>query len=134
MLNTIYRLIEPRKIEIEFNDIKMNDDQVIVRPTHLSICNADQRYYQGTRDPEVLAKKAVIGVTDANAISKGNYGQTPKPASPKHWVVYSDREDNVTYTKPDGRLPRRFLLRISPPRALSAPISRCSCLLSSSKR
>ena len=52
--------------------------------------------------PEVLAKKAVIGVTDANAISKGNYGQTPKPASPKHWVVYSDREDNVTYTKPDG--------------------------------
>ncbi len=57
MLNTIYRLIEPRKIEIEFNDIQMNDDQVIVRPTHLSICNADQRYYQGTRDPEVLAKK-----------------------------------------------------------------------------
>lgn len=57
MLNTIYRLIEPRKIEIEFNDIQMNDDQVIVRPTHLSICNADQRYYQGTRAPEVLAKK-----------------------------------------------------------------------------
>lgn len=57
MLNTIYRLTEPRKIEIEFNDIRMDDDQVIVRPTHLSICNADQRYYQGTRDPEVLAKK-----------------------------------------------------------------------------
>lgn len=57
MLNTIYRLIEPRKIEIEFNDIEMNDDKVIVRPTHLSICNADQRYYQGTRDPEVLSKK-----------------------------------------------------------------------------
>ena len=35
----------------------MDDDHVIIRPTHLSICNADQRYYQGTRDPEVLAKK-----------------------------------------------------------------------------
>lgn len=57
MLNTIYRLIEPRKIEIEFNNIEMNDEKVIVRPTHLSICNADQRYYQGTRNPEVLAKK-----------------------------------------------------------------------------
>lgn len=57
MLNTIYRLIEPRKIEIEFNDIKMNRDHVIVRPTHLSICNADQRYYQGIRAPEILAKK-----------------------------------------------------------------------------
>ncbi len=57
MLNTIYRLIEPRKIEVEFNAIDMDDDKVIVRPTHLSICNADQRYYQGTRSPEVLAKK-----------------------------------------------------------------------------
>lgn len=57
MLNTIYRLVEPRKFEIEFNDIQVNDGQVIVRPTHLSICNADQRYYQGTRAPEVLAKK-----------------------------------------------------------------------------
>lgn len=57
MLNTIYRLIEPRKIEMEFNEIKIDDDKVIVRPTHLSICNADQRYYQGTRSPEVLAKK-----------------------------------------------------------------------------
>lgn len=57
MLSTIYRLIEPRKIEMEFNDIKLNDDNVIVRPTHLSICQADQRYYQGTRAPEVLAKK-----------------------------------------------------------------------------
>ncbi len=67
MLNTIYRLIEPRKFEIEFNDIQMNDDQVIVRPTHLSICNADQRYYQGTRDPEVLAKKLPMALIHEGA-------------------------------------------------------------------
>ena len=30
---------------------------MIVRPTHLSICHADQRYYQGSRPAEVLAKK-----------------------------------------------------------------------------
>lgn len=57
MLNTIYRLVEPRKFELEFNEIDTKADCVIVRPTHLSICNADQRYYQGTRAPEVLAKK-----------------------------------------------------------------------------
>lgn len=57
MLNTIYRLVEPRKFETEFNDIDMQADKVIVRPTHLSICNADQRYFQGKRDPNVLAKK-----------------------------------------------------------------------------
>lgn len=57
MLNAVYRLVEPRRFEVEFNDIDLNEDNVIVRPTHLSICNADQRYYQGKRAPEVLAKK-----------------------------------------------------------------------------
>lgn len=57
MLNAIYRLVEPRRFEVEWNDIDLKDDLVIVRPTHLSICNADQRYYQGKRAPEVLAKK-----------------------------------------------------------------------------
>lgn len=57
MLNTVYRLTQPRKFEIEFTDIDIFSGEVIVRPTYLSICNADQRYYQGTRDPKVLAKK-----------------------------------------------------------------------------
>jgi hypothetical protein len=52
--------------------------------------------------PETLAKKAVIELTDASAIAKAPYGQSTKPTNPKHWVVYSDRMDNVTYTKPDG--------------------------------
>lgn len=57
MMNTVYRLVEPRKFDTEFTDIDMKGDKVIVRPTHLSICNADQRYFQGKRDAEVLAKK-----------------------------------------------------------------------------
>lgn len=57
MLNAVYRLIEPRRFEMELTDIDITSNQVIVRPTHLSICNADQRYYQGKRAPEVLAKK-----------------------------------------------------------------------------
>ncbi len=57
MLNTIYKLTKPRNFELEFSDIDFNTDEVIIRPTHLSICNADQRYYQGKRAPEILAKK-----------------------------------------------------------------------------
>lgn len=57
MLNTIYRLVKPRNFEIEFEEINLSEDVVIVRPTHLSICNADQRYYQGKRDPKVLEQK-----------------------------------------------------------------------------
>lgn len=57
MQNSIYRLIEPHNIVRIENNIDDNEKSVIVRPTHLSICNADQRYYQGTRDAEVLARK-----------------------------------------------------------------------------
>ena len=56
MINTVYRLCAPRRFEIAFSDVDM-DSGVIVRPTHLSICNADQRYYQGTRDIKVLKEK-----------------------------------------------------------------------------
>ena len=53
--------------------------------------------------PDVLAKKAVIELSDARVIAEGSrYGQTPKPKNPKHWVVYSDRENNTTYTRPGG--------------------------------
>ena len=57
MINTIYRLVAPRRFEIAFEDINMFGENAIVRPTNLSICNADMRYYLGTRDAKVLAEK-----------------------------------------------------------------------------
>jgi len=57
MLNTIYQLVGARQFEAIFQDISLNQKQVLVRPTHLSICNADQRYYQGTRPAAVMENK-----------------------------------------------------------------------------
>lgn len=57
MLNTVYRLVAPGRFEVEFSDIELNENVVIVRPTHLSICHADQRYYQGLRASDILKKK-----------------------------------------------------------------------------
>lgn len=57
MLNAVYRLAAPRRFEVEFNDISLFGEQMIVRPTHLSICHADQRYYQGLRPAELMKKK-----------------------------------------------------------------------------
>jgi len=57
MLNTVYRLTQPRKIEIEFSEIDISGSDIIVRPKYLSICHADQRYFQGNRDAKVLAQK-----------------------------------------------------------------------------
>ncbi len=55
MINIVYRLKSPKFFEESIDDIDL--DGVLVRPTYLSICQADQRYYQGSRPPEVLDKK-----------------------------------------------------------------------------
>lgn len=57
MLSAVYQLKRPRQFEVSYRDITLDQEHIIVRPTYLSICNADQRYYQGTRGEEVLKKK-----------------------------------------------------------------------------
>lgn len=57
MINTVFRLVSPRRFEVAFEDINIFGNNAIVRPTNLSICNADMRYYLGTRDAKVLAEK-----------------------------------------------------------------------------
>ncbi|MBE6465535.1 alcohol dehydrogenase catalytic domain-containing protein [Denitrobacterium detoxificans] len=57
MLNCVYRLVSPRTIEPVQVDVAVGPEDVVVRPTHLSICNADQRYFQGRRSARAMAKK-----------------------------------------------------------------------------
>ena len=56
MINEVYRLIAPKQIRVDFVDEQIGDS-VVVRPTYLSICAADQRYYMGTRGKEILSQK-----------------------------------------------------------------------------
>ena len=57
MINQVYRLVSPRQFEITYKDKSIISNQVVIRPTHLSICAADQRYYTGTRGKEAMRKK-----------------------------------------------------------------------------
>ena len=57
MINTVYQLIAPKVISVKFEELKPDAGQVLVRPTHLAICHADQRYYRGLRDKQTLEKK-----------------------------------------------------------------------------
>lgn len=57
MINAVYRLTAPRMIEVTYKEIDLEDEGVLVRPAYLSICKADQRYYQGARSKAVLKKK-----------------------------------------------------------------------------
>lgn len=56
MINSVYRLIAPGMIDIACTqpDIK---NSVLLRPLYLSVCKADQRYYQGKRSREALKAK-----------------------------------------------------------------------------
>lgn len=57
MINQVYRLVAPRQFEVTYKDVDITSGLVVVRPTHLSICAADQRYYTGTRGKEAMKSK-----------------------------------------------------------------------------
>ena len=58
MLNKVYQLNKPKQIGIQYEEIDLNKEgYLLVKPTYMAICHADQRYYQGKRDASVLAKK-----------------------------------------------------------------------------
>ncbi|RYL99226.1 ribitol-5-phosphate dehydrogenase [Sporolactobacillus sp. THM7-7] len=57
MINQVYRLVNPRHFEVHYKDESLSSPLVAVRPTYFSICAADQRYYTGKRNKEVLSKK-----------------------------------------------------------------------------
>ena len=57
MINQVYRLVEAKQIRTDFVDLELDMESVIVRPTYLSICAADQRYYTGSRGRVVMKEK-----------------------------------------------------------------------------
>lgn len=85
MLNTVFKLTQPRKFEIAFDDIDIFSGDIIVKPTYLSICNADQRYFQGTRDPKVLAEKLPMALIH-EGVGKVVYSPDPE-FKPGDYVV-----------------------------------------------
>ena len=58
MINHQYKLTSPLLIERQCENIPLDQkDRLIVRPTHLSVCKADMRYYFGQRNADVLKQR-----------------------------------------------------------------------------
>jgi ribitol-5-phosphate 2-dehydrogenase len=57
MINRSYRLIAKKEIVETYVAESCEANEVVVRPTMLAICHADQRYYQGERSKEVMMSK-----------------------------------------------------------------------------
>ena len=78
MINQAYRLIAPKQIRTDFVDLPIDDENVVVRPTYLSICAADQRYYTGSRGRVVMKQKLPMSliheaVGEVVYVPKGEY-------------------------------------------------------------
>lgn len=56
MINYVYQLVSPQVVSVKYQNIDFGNE-VIVRPRYMAVCHADQRYFQGQRDPKVLRKK-----------------------------------------------------------------------------
>ncbi len=56
MINYIYQLMSPHIFSVKYEDVDISKD-VIIRPKYMSLCHADQRYYQGNRDLKTLNQK-----------------------------------------------------------------------------
>lgn len=58
MINQVYQLVKPKFINVKYEEQALDTkDKVLIRPNYMALCHADQRYYQGRRDPKILAKK-----------------------------------------------------------------------------
>ena len=62
MINTVYRLVAPKMFNSIYQEVDPSTNELIVRPTHLSICKADERYYSGNRDPHILDEKLPLAL------------------------------------------------------------------------
>ncbi len=57
MINVLYRLVAPRMLEVAYQETHIDTSTLVIRPLYLSICKADQRYYQGMRSQAKLKEK-----------------------------------------------------------------------------
>ncbi len=62
MIKQVIRLIRPGLFLPCFVVENPGLKDVLVRPRYLSVCAADQRYFQGNRPPEVLARKLPLAL------------------------------------------------------------------------
>lgn len=58
MINQIYQLTKPKFINVKYQEEAIDqENHILIRPNYMAVCHADQRYYQGKRDPKILNKK-----------------------------------------------------------------------------
>ncbi len=111
MINQVYQLVAPRQFEVTYNNVDIYSDYVIVRPLYMSICAADQRYYTGSRDENVLSQKLPMsliheGVGEVVFDSKGVFNKGTKvvmvPNTPTKSTIIAENYLKSSYFRSSG--------------------------------
>lgn len=129
MINIVYRLKSPKFFEESIDEIDLNG--VIVRPTYLSICQADQRYYQGSRPSEVLEKKLPMALIH-EGIGEVIFDNTGEYESGDKVVMIPNTPDGDDVCKPNYSYKSKFrgsgfdgftsdLIKFTPDRLVKIP-------------
>ena len=57
MLGKSFKIVEPKRFDLYIENIKMGQNEAIVKIEYGAICKADLRYYLGARDKRILGFK-----------------------------------------------------------------------------
>lgn len=101
----VFRLVSPFNIVKNKIEVEKKQSFVLVKPTFLSICNADKRYFFGLRDDNVLKKKlplslihegiGVVVSSDSKQFTKGeNVILLPNINDNECWINENYRNDS----------------------------------------
>ena len=100
MINYVYQLVSPKLISVK-HEVLDTKDMVLIRPEYMSICQADQRYYQGMRSGKVMKEKLPMALIheccgtvvydDTNTFKEGQrVVMIPNHSSTKNDVIYEN--------------------------------------------
>lgn len=76
MINYVYQLVSPGVFSVKYEDTQVSD-RIIVKPTYMAICHADQRYYLGKREFKKLSSKLPMALIH-ECVGKVVYDPTGK--------------------------------------------------------
>jgi ribitol-5-phosphate 2-dehydrogenase len=106
MINRIYRLVDIKRIEMIQRETNFAHNTVITKPDFISVCKADQRYYQGKRCREILNAKlpmALIHEATATVLKAPNDELHPGSKVVLIPLIQSNKTTTKANYDPDNR-------------------------------
>lgn len=108
MIALQYKLMKPFMIETAYHSISLGEaDEVIVKPTFLSVCKADMRYFFGQRDLNVLKERLPMSLIH-EACGEVLYDPLGRLKKGQKAVLLPNLPGKDTYYMENYRLDSRF--------------------------